>query len=253
MFAVGVGMFLPFTQKARDDSVLACCANHLKQIGLAIQAHHEFNGSFPQGMIPAAGLLPQDRHSWLVSMLPYLEQNNLYSSIDTTKPWYSPGNATPRGRCAMVYTCPSDPSTPPLQTNYVGMAGVGSDAATLASGDPRAGFFGQDRKITRDDVTDGLSHTLAALETSQQPGPWIAGGFATVRSAIPGTTPYLGPGRPFGAGHRPESSLIVVPASPGGLVVFGDASVRFIPGSIKPSIFEALATIAGGQEVGPDF
>jgi hypothetical protein len=253
IIGVLVGLYFPFALKVRDTSVYHCCANHLKQIGLALHDHHDTFGSFPQGTIPSRGLATRDRHSWLVSLLPFLEQNTLYSSIDTTKPWSAPVNGKPSGCWVMVFTCPSDPGSTRAVTHYVGMAGVGSDAATLPGGNSRAGFFGYDRKITRDDVTDGLSHTLAVLETSSQPGPWIAGGFSTVRGVVPGSDPYLGPNRSFGASHRPASALVVIPGSPGGLVAFGDASVRFLDGAIQPRIFEALATIAGGEEVGPDF
>jgi len=59
-----------------------------------------------------------------------------------------------------------------------------------------------------------------------------------VRGLDPANQPYLGKGRQFGGSH------------PGGaMVLFVDGSVHFIRDSIDPRAFEALSTIAGGEQV----
>jgi prepilin-type processing-associated H-X9-DG protein len=90
------------------------------------------------------------------------------------------------------------------------------------------------------DIKDGTGATLAVIETASANGPWTAGGPPTVRGLDPGRQPYLGRGRQFGGTH------------PGGaMALFADGSVRFLRESIDPKTFEALATIAGREEVRP--
>jgi prepilin-type processing-associated H-X9-DG protein len=141
-----------------------------------------------------------------------------------------------------LFRCPSNPAraAPGLAglTHYVGIAGLGQDAADLAFGYPGVCVFGCDRKTRKDDITDGLATTMMAAETARDNGPWTAGGPATVRGLCLDAEPYLGRGGQFGGSH------------PGGAnVLFADASVHFVSESLSPQLFEALATIAGGEDV----
>ena len=141
-------------------------------------------------------------------------------------------------------TCSSNPnraaSGVPGLTHYVGIAGIGDDAAFLPVGDKRAGFFGYDRKTCLDDIKDGTSTTLLVVETTRDNGPWTKGGRATVRGLGPDQGPYLGRDGQFGSRHHGAVTN----------VVFVDASVKFVRVEMAPGVFEALATIAGGEEVG---
>jgi prepilin-type processing-associated H-X9-DG protein len=126
----------------------------------------------------------------------------------------------------------------PGWTWYVGVAGVGRDAPALPGGHPRAGVFGYDRQTRVADITDGVATTVMLAETSSANGPWTTGGPATVRGLDPGRQPYIGRNRQFGGTHR------------GGVIVaFADGSVRFLSESIDRKVFEALATIAGGESL----
>jgi prepilin-type processing-associated H-X9-DG protein len=139
-----------------------------------------------------------------------------------------PGLSCPANRSRLVAGLP-DP------IHYVGIAGVGPDAPTLPIGHPRAGAFGYDRQVRLADLKDGGATTLLLVETTFQNGPWTAGGPATVRGLDPARQPYFG-GHQFGGAH------------PGGtMVAFADGSVRFLPETMAPKVFEALATIAGGE------
>jgi hypothetical protein len=125
-----------------------------------------------------------------------------------------------------------------MLTNYVGAAGVGTDAAALPEGDRRAGFFGYDRKLRRDEIKDGASATISVVETTQT-GPWIAGGWPSARGLDPADRPYVGAGRPLGGIH------------PGGMqVAFADASCRFVRETVSPAVLEALVTTAAGDDSG---
>ncbi|MDB5388074.1 MAG: hypothetical protein JWM11_3720, partial [Planctomycetaceae bacterium] len=123
-------------------------------------------------------------------------------------------------------------------TTYVGMAGVGKDAATLEIDDPKAGIFGYDRQTRVTDIKDGMSNTMLVTEVYQDFGPWGRGGRATIRGLT--AKPYIN--GPDGIGRGKGS---------GGVhVLMADGSVRFISENIKPEVFEALATMAGGEDVG---
>ena len=80
----------------------------------------------------------------------------------------------------------------PGVTHYVGIAGVGEEAAQLPTDHPRAGIFGYDRKVSHENIKDGLSLTMTVVETATANGPWTAGGRATVRGLDPNDPPYLG-------------------------------------------------------------
>jgi len=83
---------------------------------------------------------------------------------------------------------------------------------------------------------------MAVAETSDLERPWTSGGRATVRGLDPSRQPYLGRGRQFGGIH------------PGGAnVLFVDGSVRFVRETVDAKVFEALATVAGGEELPSDW
>ena len=48
-------------------------------------------------------------------------------------------------------------------THYVGVAGVGEDAARLPAGDARAGMFGYGRQTRQQDLLRGEANTIAVL------------------------------------------------------------------------------------------
>ena len=80
--------------------------------------------------------------------------------------------------------------------------------------------------------------TMMVVETASVRGAWTAGGSATVRGLVPARQPYIGSGRQFGGNH------------PGGAMdLFADGYVRFLSDSTKPKVFEAMASIAGGERV----
>jgi hypothetical protein len=136
----------------------------------------------------------------------------------------------------------------PGPASYVGVAGVGADAAGRPAGYPGLGLFGHDRKTRREDIKDGAATTMTVIETTWKNGPWTAGGYPTVRGLEPSATPYLGPGGQFGSNHW-QGSLFSSNSPSITKAVFADCSVRSITDSISPDVLEALATIAGGEDV----
>jgi prepilin-type processing-associated H-X9-DG protein len=143
-----------------------------------------------------------------------------------------------------VWMCPASPVVDdPDQaspTHFVGITGVGRDAAELPLSDKRAGLFGYDRKVTKDDVKDGLDTTAAVIEAIDG-GPWTAG-HATLRGVVPDGAPYFGEDGQFPSLHRRRWSK-----KPAMNVLFLDGSVRLLDSTTPNQVFEAHATIAGGD------
>jgi hypothetical protein len=244
ILVVLAGMLIPAIMRVRETAARTHCRNNLKQIGLALVNFHEANSAFPAATIAADNLPPERRLSWFYEIDPYVEAH-----MDPTRRanWKEPWDAEENGRMTRdivrVYLCPVNENWKNeagfALTHYVGVSGVGTDAARLPKDNPADGLFGYDRATKRSDIKDGDSITLAAIETARDNGPWAAGGPATVRGLDPRRLPYLGRDAQFGSLHRGTT-----------VALFADGSVRYLHKSIDPRLFEALATIAGDEEVG---
>src|SRR6266853_836536 len=84
IIAVLMGLLLPAVQKVRSAAARAKCQNNLKQIGLAIQNYESARHIFPPGEVNANFLPGQiaSGYSVRVFLLPYIEQDALYKSIN---------------------------------------------------------------------------------------------------------------------------------------------------------------------------
>ncbi|MEZ6067873.1 MAG: hypothetical protein R3B90_19660 [Planctomycetaceae bacterium] len=118
-------------------------------------------------------------------------------------------------------------------THYVGMAGVGADAATLEKGHPRAGVFGVHRVTRVEDIRDGLANTLLVVGTEKQLAPWASGGARTIRGLV--REPYINGPDGFGTG-QPD----------GMFVAMADGSVRFLSSETEPTVMRRMAAMADG-------
>ena len=231
-----VALLLPAVQQAREAARRSQSKNNMKQIGIALHNYHDTFGSLPSGTIENEDLEPEKRLSWLVSILPFIEQAALYERIDQEAGWESKDNAQFVKSKIQAYTHPSMDTEVfdyPV-THYVGIAGLGEDAATLKVNDEKAGMFGYDRKTRFRDVRDGLSNTMMVSEALKKRGSWAAGGDPTIRALT--KAPYVN--GPDGLGST----------SVGGMhVLMGDGSVHFMSENVDKGIMEALSTIRGGE------
>jgi hypothetical protein len=128
-------------------------------------------------------------------------------------------------------------------TNYVGIAGVGLNAARYDPKNPnhakKIGITVYDFGSKVAEITDGLENTIYLMQTP--PGlqqPWLAGGGATLRG-LNESDPMHGFRHTFGT---PDGK-------PGTFALMANGDVRFIPGDIKPEVLLAMATRAGGENI----
>lgn len=198
-------------------------------------------GYWPLGAAGAVQLPADTRLSWIASMLPYLEGDEAYQALhgqlNFFRSWNDPANLEVARTPLQLFTNPrlgaSVTAAGFPTTNYVGMAGLGADAASLDPADPRAGVFNNRHRVSLEDIKDGLSHTIAIVGVTGKLGPWAAGGDATVRPFT--GQPFVGGPDHFGSGMT------------GGMFVgMADGSVQFIAEDVDPNVMEQLVTINGG-------
>src|SRR5438132_1652625 len=91
IIAVVIGFLVPAVQKVRAAANRIECANHLKQIGLALHHYHDQLGSFPPGLdnmpwYSAASSMRTQKYwmlSWMTRILPFIEQDNVWRQMNT--------------------------------------------------------------------------------------------------------------------------------------------------------------------------
>ena len=81
-----IAMLLPAVQAAREAARRLQCQNKLKQLGVGLQLHHDSHNFFPSGGWgwfwvgdPDCGTGKNQPGGWIFSVLPYIEQGQLYS------------------------------------------------------------------------------------------------------------------------------------------------------------------------------
>jgi hypothetical protein len=246
IIAIVIGLMLPAVERVRGAAARMKCLDKLKQ--LACAAHNyasTYEDSLPPGSVVGSAKEPADRLGVLVALMPFVEQDSLYKSLDLTKGWEEQKGTDVALR---VYRCPinSRPDTA-KHTNYVAIAGVDPDAASLPLEDKRAGAFGFARVVRLKDIKDGTSNTLLFMETHHETGPW-ASATATLRGIDPDDETPVGKGRTFGVDHAAGAWSWW--GRPGECnAAMADGSVRTMKATISAEVLSVLATVAGGEEI----
>lgn len=119
IIAMLVTLLLPAVQAAREAARRTQCSNNLKQIGLAVLNHESQSGKFPinipQDACGDESLVPTGV-SWMVQILPFLEEGSLFDSMDLDGPMAKAKGILNRQNRAIIsqqlpmYLCPSDNS-----------------------------------------------------------------------------------------------------------------------------------------------
>jgi prepilin-type processing-associated H-X9-DG protein len=214
-----IAFFFPAPRGAREAARRSQCVNNLKQIALALHNYESIYHALPPAYTVDAGGKPL--HSWRTLILPYLEQQALYETIDLTKPWNDPANAKAYATEVLQYRCP----------NLNLAANISTYLAIVA---PDSCFL-PDKSRRLSEITDDRGLTLMVIEaTSDQAVPWMA--------PIDANESYV-------MGISPRSKL----NHAGGLnAAFLDGSVRFLKATFPDAQRRALITIAGNDNKAAD-
>lgn len=231
-------VYLPRVSWTTPEGLRKRSVSQLQQLGVAMQSHVSNQNALPANSERPTNVPGDQRVSWIAPLLPYLDEYNLSMQVDVELSATANSNRIAGSTPLPIFQTPGNPPQQPQSVNFVGIAGLGSNAAKLPLSDKRAGAFGYDRRVTMADVTDGLSNTMFLAETHHNLGPWIQGGPSTIRGVDINDRPYIGDYRQFGSNR-------------GCLILLGDGSVRDLNPAIAPEVFEAMSTIAGGEPYGP--
>jgi prepilin-type N-terminal cleavage/methylation domain-containing protein len=111
IIAVLIGLLLPAVQKVRAAAARMSCSNNLKQIALANMNYESSYGVF----LPAVGKNGCCWGTWMIPILPYMEQENVsrnyvnFGGLDWTGSRYNGGaNRAVTSVTLKSFTCPAD-------------------------------------------------------------------------------------------------------------------------------------------------
>jgi prepilin-type N-terminal cleavage/methylation domain-containing protein len=202
-----VALLLPAVQAAREASRRTQCNNNLKQIGLGIHNYHDTYKSYPYGYY-YSGTNGQAGYGWGVSILPFIEQQTLYTQLNpdviSLAARITSGTAQDKALVATPlpsYRCPTDTAKESFSgwfsqanswnlgtSNYVACAGwAGGNPANsppdtyyypIQSKDSGGMFFGNSW-LRHNDCIDGTSMTLMVAERDYErnrAATWVGAG-----------------------------------------------------------------------------
>jgi prepilin-type processing-associated H-X9-DG protein len=212
---VVIALVLPADRSVRPAAVQAECTNHLKQIALALRNYEQEHKALPPAYTVDVNGKPL--HSWRTLILPYLDQQSLYQTIDLSKPWNDPANAKACQTIVLDFTCHAVRGSE-NRTTYLAIAGP--DGCLIPT---------KPRRLA--DITDAHDSTLMVIEAGEENAvPWMA---------------------PIDA----DESLVmnIGPTTrlhhAGGMnAVFVDGSVRFLKANISAAVRRALLSISGNDD-----
>jgi prepilin-type N-terminal cleavage/methylation domain-containing protein/prepilin-type processing-associated H-X9-DG protein len=278
-----VALLLPAVQMARESARRTQCSNNLRQIGLGIANYESSKQTFPvcEAHYPEAGLAGSGI-SWLVGILPFLEEGAIAGALDVTG-----GCNQQRGMVNLqnrplirsgvdIFFCASDnargevrtdvwllPNIPFATTNYAGVMGPHNlGNASIFGGLPDCHNYNLYRKkscsgtfwrhsilapVTVKSFKDGTSHTITAGEVLPQNDSfkvWALGN-GTYSSTHAPLNWFPQPNDPWGGWANQISFRSRHPG--GGHFVWGDGHVEFLSESINTAIYRAISTRQGGE------
>jgi prepilin-type N-terminal cleavage/methylation domain-containing protein/prepilin-type processing-associated H-X9-DG protein len=282
IIGVLIGLLLPAVQKVREAANRLACAEHLKQVGLALHHFHDANGKFPpagvQGPYPPAGVWAEANHGWVVFLLPYLEQQPVADLYHWQVYSTDPSNQPAINVQLKVLQCPS--AEPNRVATFSDWYGTGTaacmDYAAVKGVDPLLadqgwispvgdydGVMLQNFMARVADITDGTSQTILIAEDAGRPQIWHVGHLVPdqlstcgawgawagcqiqVKGATPDGTAKYGP---CAVNCTNQQELYAF--HPGGVnVLFADGSVRFLSANMGIQVLARLCTRAGGEVV----
>ncbi len=261
-----VGLLLPAVQAAREAARRCSCSNNLVQLGLAVH-HYEFNAEqLPSGVTSPEGPIRYEeigQHvSWIVPVLPYIEQSNAFKKFDLEAGAYAPVNGPVRSESISILTCPSSPYSEALHNDKKfatsHYAGCHNDSEAPID-ESNNGVLFLNSRLRLSKVLDGLSQTILLGEmadTNESLG-WVSGTRSTLRNTSVINDPKI-----FDRVTRGEPNPTTEPAGSlqvggfssfhtgGAQFVLADGSSRFLSQSIDPQLYKKLGNRADGELLG---
>ena len=221
-----IALLLPAVQAAREAARRSQCSNNLKQIGLALHNYHDRSKAFPMGVFGLTGTPYNIGHSWLLAILPEVEQGSMFDQLVFTSMTGSPDGpniAVLNGWTPDFNWCPSSTTTRLMlrtsgtlsgakaaTASYIGISGATTSATDVTDPTGRGrcvagnqgyacanGVLVPNRVVRIADITDGTSNTIAVGESSAW-GKTSAGLDMEIRNSAEwgcwiGAIPYAGP------------------------------------------------------------
>jgi prepilin-type processing-associated H-X9-DG protein len=243
-------LLLPAVQASREAARRTECANHLRQIGLALLQHADRGDAFPIGCEGCGAFPAGNLTSWNTRLLPFLEHRTVAEAYDDSLPAKDAKN---RAAAIVIaeFLCPSEPNGQLVEptgkwsgcayTDFGGVFGVeGAGAGSSGAIDEvNLGVLVYDTPVRLADVTDGLSQTLAVVESRERrtgDAVWINGHNLLAQESTAGVNAVSNLGGDIGSPH------------PGGAQgVFCDGHVHWLADSTPQPQLNAWLTRAGGE------
>ncbi|TWU37779.1 hypothetical protein Q31b_45680 [Novipirellula aureliae] len=207
-----VGLLLPAVQAAREAARRMSSSNNMKQFGLAFHNYHAAYGRLPGTIHSESG---EPLLSWRVQILPFIEQQPLYSRFHLDEPWDSEHNRQLISQMPEIYVDPRL-TLEPGQTVY--QTPVGEN--TIANPGETTRFR---------EILDGLSYTIMIVETNAE-------------NAVVWT-------KPSDIEIDLNDPTAFMRGRPGVHATLGDGAVKFLTENIDPETFKALLTKSGKEPV----
>jgi prepilin-type N-terminal cleavage/methylation domain-containing protein/prepilin-type processing-associated H-X9-DG protein len=250
IIAILIGLLLPAVQKVREAAARAKCQNNLKQIGLAMHMYQDSNQTLPPGWVTNAARAPSPGWSWATLILPYIEQQSLFTLIspDVTGNVGAPAANTqyPAGSGVFalqtplsIYRCPSD-SGGPINTSFqsYGMNNYVVNREVVGPG-RTDGNNNLQNPLSVQTIYDGSSNTILVGErdfVKNVAAVWVRSSVSSasyegrpgsgINPVNPASPPNTGTGNAqrlaFGSQHTQGANFL-----------FADGSVHFLSQSIS--------------------
>jgi prepilin-type N-terminal cleavage/methylation domain-containing protein/prepilin-type processing-associated H-X9-DG protein len=305
IIATLIGLLLPAVQKVREAAYRTECRNNMRQVGLALANHESTIRYLPMGGYispnpstanPSSRYAPypggptdtvtvnspqtgkSQQWSWAYSLLPYLEQENVFNAPNNTG---ATGDQAVNTFPFKGYSCPSRraPTVATLNTgtfflaDYIGNGGTASGSPSNASTIYNGAFtLTGNSPVSSGRMRNGTSNTMIVGEKCVSvAGTGAAGsngslggdlgdkqgiysGYTADTIAFAFTTggPVIDPRPPTST--TPITTYTVTvngqnltnlgygAAHPAGMnALFGDGSVRIITYGVSPTIFQAIS------------
>ncbi len=286
IIGVLVGLLLPAVQKVREAAFRATSANNIRQMGIACQSANDTMGTLPPTWCPWWGggtyhgpyYNPNTDVTAHILLLPYLDGDNLSTSINQYGIWNGPNGTHNCTTVVKVYQAPDDHTGTLTYPNYW-YSWMSTNTFALTSYALNMQIFGYSgdsgsdvwdgwnlAKTTRplkiDAIQDGTSNTvLIAERRSTCPLNWMPGGqtissWATATYEYPNTPIFHGAnGVPQGGTNEYNCDPYRVHALSGTNILVGlaDGSVRSVSPGISPDTWKYACDPQDGQVLGPDW